>query len=331
MRWPTVLALGSLGLVMLVWTCMRPMKEMQPAVGLVAGPLAAVVTAWLLGARQPHRLARERLFAIGIAALFYIATYEIYVDVLVAGADERAPMSDRITASMNLLRVRSDLAAVVQTLGGLLVMFIGRGWSWRLVSLTGGMLIVLGGFVWCVFATMIPRTDGAFAEPIILNATIGAGAVVLTCAAIAYRRRDFLQEVPPETNLSSTIGAFVVLLPIWIGSFVIDSVLDPSRGFVDDGTPRQAALSAWWGLAALILIATGFARRTQALRYAGLAGLTAVAAKVIIVDMQGSSSIWRVVGILAAGLLMVATSVTYVRVGKLIDVVPKGEGAGAQD
>ena len=44
-----------------------------------------------------------------------------------------------------------------------------------------------------------------------------------------------------------------------------------------------------------------------------------VAAKVLIVDMQGAGTIWRVVGLLVAGLLMVTTSIVYVRVGKLLD------------
>jgi len=50
-----------------------------------------------------------------------------------------------------------------------------------------------------------------------------------------------------------------------------------------------------------------------------LVGLAVVAAKVLLVDMQGAGTIWRVVGLLAAGLLMVATSIVYVRVGKVLD------------
>ncbi|MFO0829654.1 MAG: DUF2339 domain-containing protein [Phycisphaerales bacterium] len=317
LRWPRWYAVASLFFVISLWMFFRLPTVFggTGVVALLAPPLGAVGSMWLLAARQLERRAQERLLVTSIVLLAIVATFEIFAD-LVDPSGAASP------------RLRCDVATVVLTAIGVVTLLIGRAGQWKLVHATGAQIIVFGSFIWCMFATVLPRMSGVFDEPLFANATVGSGVVAFVGCAIAYSRRGAYvdSDRPALASVPPALAVFLVLIPIWIVSLVIDAALDPSRGFVDDGTPRQAALSAWWGIAALALIAIGFARRAAALRYAGLAGLALVAAKVLLVDMQGAGTIWRVVGMLAAGLLMVATSVVYVRVGRFFDGV---DDAGA--
>lgn len=74
---------------------------------------------------------------------------------------------------------------------------------------------------------------------------------------------------------------------------------------------RQTALSIYWGLYAIALIALGFAKRSTACRYGGLALLTVTLAKVLTVDLAEVRYVYRVLSLIGVGLLFVATSVGY--------------------
>ena len=76
---------------------------------------------------------------------------------------------------------------------------------------------------------------------------------------------------------------------------------------------RQTALSIYWALYAIGLVALGFARRSAGCRYAGLALLGLALAKVLTVDMAEVRQVYRVLSFLAVGLLLVATSVGYAK------------------
>jgi len=314
LRWPSVLAVLSLGVLIVAWMVMRlpDVLGRREVVALIAPPLAAVGVLWLLAARYTERLPQERLLVTSVLTIALIAGFEIFADVIFIDTD-----GTRIDSP----RLRSDVATVVLGAVGVIAMVLGRAGRFKLVSGTGAVLTLFAAFVWCLFGTAIPRFDGVFDEPLVINATVGAALFAILAVAIAFRCRAAYVEAGHVAleGLPSALATCLVILPIWLVSFVIDAVLDPVQQLAADGTPRQAALSAWWGVSALALIALGFAKRTPELRYAGLVGLAVVAAKVLLVDMQGAGTIWRVVGLLAAGLLMVATSIVYVRVGKVLD------------
>ncbi|MDX2017568.1 MAG: DUF2339 domain-containing protein, partial [Planctomycetota bacterium] len=81
-----------------------------------------------------------------------------------------------------------------------------------------------------------------------------------------------------------------------------------------DQTSQRAAVSIWWALLSLILLAVGFARRWAWVRYAGLSLMAAAALKALIFDLADIGQGWRVISVLGVGLMMLAVAVLY---GKL--------------
>jgi uncharacterized membrane protein len=82
---------------------------------------------------------------------------------------------------------------------------------------------------------------------------------------------------------------------------------------------RQTALSIYFGAYAIFLVAIGFWRRTPPLRYAGLALLAVALGKVLIVDLAHVQYVYRVLSLLATGLLFIATSIAYARLAKHLE------------
>lgn len=85
---------------------------------------------------------------------------------------------------------------------------------------------------------------------------------------------------------------------------------------------QQSALSVWLAIAAVLFIVLGFRRQLRPARWTGLALLGVVAAKVLIVDMAGAATMWRVAALLVTGLLFVATSTVYTRAAKAVSKAP---------
>ncbi len=91
------------------------------------------------------------------------------------------------------------------------------------------------------------------------------------------------------------------------------------REFSDIETAQRAAVSIWWGVAGVGLIVSGFIKRAGPLRHAGLVLLGVAAAKALIYDLVGVPAGWRVVSFVGIGLMMLAVSVVYAKVGKGLD------------
>lgn len=86
---------------------------------------------------------------------------------------------------------------------------------------------------------------------------------------------------------------------------------------------RQTALSVYWGLYALALIALGFWRRSSFARYAGLALLGLTLAKVMLVDLAQVRYFYRVLSLLVIGLLFIVTALAYARLASALRVAPQ--------
>ena len=76
-------------------------------------------------------------------------------------------------------------------------------------------------------------------------------------------------------------------------------------------TLRAAAVSLFWALLGAIAVVGGFWMRLPAPRWMGLLLLALTATKVLLFDMQGAATLWRVAALLGVGLLLVATSLIY--------------------
>ncbi len=99
------------------------------------------------------------------------------------------------------------------------------------------------------------------------------------------------------------------------------------REFSEVETAQRAAVSIWWGIGGVGLIVAGFIRKVGALRHAGLALLGVAVAKALIYDLVGVPAGWRVGSFVGLGLMMLAVSVVYAKVGAKAGKEMKGQSS----
>ncbi|MDZ4754161.1 MAG: DUF2339 domain-containing protein [Phycisphaerae bacterium] len=327
-RWPLGLACAVTSLVVVTILTLRyAIDDKTTIAGSTFVLVAAASVLWLFAARTSRSFseyARQALIGGGFVVLGLGMALEHLLDpaVQLGGVEARRPLCFGVMALAGISCVGVVLAELRR---------------WPLVATMCSAMTIMAVAMWLSFCTLLPRMRfGAFDEPFLANLTMASGAVVLVATVIAAialhrvkaRSADRLMtteaitaEPAAEPHMQYwypiTIGA-LLLTVLWMGSFLVDEAVQVSNATVDK-TARQAGLSIWWGVFSLALIAAGFARRLPPLRYAGLAGLGVVALKVITIDLASSSTIWKVIAMLAAGFALVATSVVYVRVGRMLD------------
>ena len=257
----------------------------------------------------PGMYAQVPLFA---AALFLLAALSFEVDRVVA-------QNAHVWALWAPLQVRFLWWTLLWAIGGLVVCVVGRGVRLRLLY-AGGTSVVLGAaFVWLVFGTLLWRLEhGVVLTPVVNNLQFGIGVGVaavlgvlayVTRAAGAERGQDPLLRSAAEAAL-----ALVLAIGLWQGSFELDRYFAPEAERVANAAmARQTALSVYWGVYAIGMVALGFWRRWALARYAGLALLALTLGKVLLVDLAHVKYVYRVLSLLAVGLLFIATSVAYAR------------------
>lgn len=169
------------------------------------------------------------------------------------------------------------------------------------------------------------------------NATVGANLQTLAGTILfggLVLVRYFLEE---ETDAASAktkraAGAMAVTMLLWLGTLEIDRAFhffSPVTSlFADPSLAEQVALSIFWSIFAIALIATGFRFRTAGLRYFGLALFAFTLFKVGIVDLSQAALGYKVLSFFGLGGLLLGTSVLY---GKLSPVLLREEATIGND
>jgi len=135
-------------------------------------------------------------------------------------------------------------------------------------------------------------------------------AGLLRFIAFSASRRD----VPlPATKLLGASWAACVLIVLLSTSLEIAR----TAGLLAiDQTSRGAAVSVWWGVFAIGLLAIGFRRHDAHTRRAGLALLAIGVAKALLFDLASVSPGWRSVSVVVLGLFMVGVGVIYAQISR---------------
>ena len=85
---------------------------------------------------------------------------------------------------------------------------------------------------------------------------------------------------------------------------------------------RQASVSVLWAAYGMGLISLGFARRSAVLRSLGLVLFAITVAKLFMVDLLALDGIYRIVGFLALGFVLLTASFLYHRSRRRIHTAP---------
>jgi uncharacterized membrane protein len=166
-----------------------------------------------------------------------------------------------------------------------------------------GVLVTIAGTIW-IGAAIVSAVIAAFASASVplVNVRSGTGLVLLAMLAVLVRVMRALDR--PNIWSIATVTCVVGLV---LGSVVVQDLTGRGTFSADSG------ISIWWAVYAIGLILGGFRMNLGVLRKVGLGLLAVTAIKFLVIDLRNAETIHRIVSALGVGLLMVLTSVIYVR------------------
>ena len=282
--------------------------------------------------RQEQRLTGSDLAALhisglGLFALLYETTQPVWPEfrgalALLVAAGAAAlwywlrPRDG--TAALNALALALTLMAI-----GIAVQFDGAaaiiGWAIEGAAIVwlgargGHYLVVLGGtLLWVFAAVRLVETFGMTPASFValLNARSFAAAIVIGSgyAMTWVFSRYSLEEARRLRAAVHVIVSFVTLG--WITA-EIQSFWEVRYQTTQAHFYEQMMLSLAWGLYGSALIVAGMTRRYPPLRYLGMFVIGATSLKVFFYDLWELGGIYRVVGFLGFGVLLVLVSYLY--------------------
>jgi len=217
-------------------------------------------------------------------------------------------------AAWHPIQVRGLWWTALWSIGGLAMLLVGR-WR-RLASMVvaGWSLTAGAAAAWLTFDTLIWRFNVGIAHTtVVANLQFIVGILVAAMLGITTQS---IRKHPPDVQLFSgdrlqrdlRIGlGLITAIGLWAGTLEID------RFFASDPMQQQTGFSVYWGLYAVMLIMLGFLKRMPAARYLGMALLGITLVKAFTIDMREVKLIWRTLIFAVIGMLLIGTSIVYVR------------------
>ncbi|MFM1833289.1 MAG: hypothetical protein RLZZ461_1605, partial [Planctomycetota bacterium] len=188
----------------------------------------------------------------------------------------------------------------------ILTLLVVLRWSGSLLASTrwAAWLASLAALVWTVAAVIAAvASDLAPTDPppiVNVRGLTGIGILAgLAVMSAAVRTLD-----PRAVHVPA---ATAIALGLALGSVLVQDVAGRGTFSADSG------ISIWWAVYAIGLILGGFRTNLGVLRKVGLGLLAVTAIKFLVVDLRNAETIHRIISALGVGLLMVLTSVIYVR------------------
>jgi uncharacterized membrane protein len=220
---------------------------------------------------------------------------------------------------LGLAHERADGRVVVLLWGAISVgVMAARSWRARLrldrVGF-GGLCATLAA--WCLVYAAFGWSR--FGWPIATHPGL-LTALVLAAVGMFALGRLGMAERPRVMGWARAMSVLLVL---------VATSLEVARGaaLIDEATAQRSAVSIWWGLFGVGLIAAGFWRRVPLARHAGLALLGVATAKAVVLDLAEVPAGWRAVSFIGLGLLMLGVGVVYSKVSTAIRQVEGQETA----
>lgn len=291
-------------------------SRQRPTGGIVVAALVVAALALLARKFRGERFAQVPVasaFAFGLAA---VATL-LVIEVNLRGADAGPERLGTLLASVAV--------GVLATVGTIAARRAGQDTT-ESVGTVGTGIAVCAALFAVVAGTAAPVPGTGWAEHWILNASTPCALVLAGCA---WALHAFARPRGGAAPLGTLFGLAAVA---W-ASCVVFRFFEPEAmpPFETSRTIQQSALSVWLSVAAVLLVVQGFRSASGRLRWTGLGLLGTVALKVLVLDMAAAAVLWRVLALLATGLLLVVTSVVYSRAGSGQRAPGKTQGPAGTD
>jgi uncharacterized membrane protein len=159
---------------------------------------------------------------------------------------------------------------------------------------------------------------GQFGETLVsftlfLNARMAAGSFIVALlygAAVLHRRyRDTLGDQAHLTTAGFVAAAHVLTVALLTAD--IYSFWEVRGEQFNSSFAREVSISVTWAVYGMGLITLGFNQRSAVLRYLALALFGITVAKLFAVDLLALDGIYRIVGFIVLGLVLLAASFLY--------------------
>lgn len=284
---------------------MMPMANVQLLVGFVIAAIAVVLLAVNSAIRGTDRdgdatpMPWHLLSAWTPVAVSFMILWGLTFEV------------DRLLSAMQIntwpaVQLRMLWWTGLWAAGGMAMMLFGQ-WRQRTPMLAAGWgVIAVAGLAWLFLDTLPERIlNGLAAVDVVFNLQFMIGLLVAALLSVGAWMILRLKPALVQPSLATVGLASIAAIGLWLGSLEID------RFFAANAMGKQMGLSVYWMLYGVLLVLTGFAKRVDACRYAGLALLSMTVVKVLIVDLANVDQIWRVASLIVSGLLLIVTSVAY--------------------
>jgi uncharacterized membrane protein len=221
-------------------------------------------------------------------------------------------------ANVGRAEMSQYLVALIWALGGLTFLLVGERVRNIAVRLVGILPLLIAGFL-CVAAYGLTPDYVLFMNP-------RFGVALLTVLVIFVAWWDSYRR---EADIAFQQFFFTFFELLLFLSLSLEVYTWGSRMFTDAtraGWMAQMDLSILWGIYAIVLLVSGFWRRSRGMRLTalGLFGVTAL--KLLVVDLAVLDQIYRILSFLITGLLMIGASYLYNRVERMLETA-KGDEA----
>lgn len=273
--------------------------------------LGAFFGAWVL--LEQVSLARVPFIGLGLALLYVVIARQMRRRDLSAALHALAVGLALLAATVAVQLDGAWLTAAWAAEGAAVIwigVLVRRAWF-----RVGGALL-LGAAIGRWLAVTLPQTAADF--HLVMNETFLLGAwivVMLYAAAWAHHRAT-----PRVTAHRLSLAALLVTASVMT---VLMLTADSTAYWNQRGETSPDAtfasgltLSLVWAFYAAVLIVIGIRRRYAPIRYAAMALFGLTIGKVFLVDLSGLEGIYRVVGLMIVGAVLLGVSFLYQRVVK---------------
>jgi len=277
-----LLHLNALGAFLATWIVLSEVSLVWvPRVGVALAIIHAVLARWLQTRRSAAALH-------GLAATLALIAAVVAVEL----------------EGRWLTAVWAAEGAAVMWIG----LRVGREWF----RLGGVALLTVGAARW--LALSVPETPHAFT--LVLNETFALGAWIIGLMyllAWAHARAPRTSEAPYARSIAwLLVGAS--LLTIVLLTAQNASYWEIQSATLADATfAEQLVLSLLWTFYGAALIVIGVRSSYAPIRYTGMTLIAVTVLKVFLVDLAGLQGIYRVLGLLVVGAVLLAISFLYQR------------------
>jgi uncharacterized membrane protein len=176
------------------------------------------------------------------------------------------------------------------------------------LALLGAMLL---GAAFAGVTCVVAITGAAPGVPLLMNLQILSGVVVTAGLAVLAALDRSRQGIDLATLM-------VPLLLLFAGSAEIDRYA-VQQSAAPAWIVRQAGWSVYWSTLAVVCIVAGFVWSWRPLRLMALGLLAITLLKVVVIDLAGAGTGWRILSFIGLGALLLGTSVLYGKFSKQFD------------